>query len=189
MKTRRIELSLPIEPGTLPDPEAAVPVFHAWIRDRALAEVLVDVARYGHVANAPAVILVGQSGDYAIEVTPGGQRFVAVRKRDAASDADRLVDVAESLMTAAKLFSAALPRVGYRTDELTLRVLDRLNAPNTPETFTRIAEEVGAFARAWLGDVQLEHVADLAAPLTIRIRRPLNEPLDALVSRLPPRAV
>ena len=187
MKARRIELSLPIEAGTLPDPEDAVPVFHAWIGDETLGEVLVDVARYGHVANAPAVILVGLLSDYAIEVTPVGQRFAAVRKRDAATEEDRLGDVAERLLSAARLFGLALPQVRFRTDELTLRVLDRLNAPNTPETFTRIAEEVGVFARAWLGEVRLEHAADLAAPLAIRIHRSVNEPLDALASRLPGR--
>ena len=93
MKARRIELSLPIEAGTLPDPEDAVPVFHAWIGDQTLGEVLVDVARYGHVANAPAVILVGLVSDYACllytsdaadersSVDLGGRRIIKKKKQ------------------------------------------------------------------------------------------------------------
>ncbi|MBI3202771.1 MAG: hypothetical protein HYZ29_14625 [Myxococcales bacterium] len=184
MKARRIELSIPIEAGTLPDPEAVVPVFHAIIRDGSLGEVLVDVARYGHVKNAPAVVLVGHASDYVIEVTPEGLRFAAVRKRDAAPDDRRLLDVAERLLAAAQQVQAALPAVRFRTDELRIRVLDRLNAPNTPETFRRLSDEVGAFARRWLGEVTLEPGADPSAPLEIWIRRGKSEPLSALSARL-----
>lgn len=188
MKARRVELSLPIEAGTLPDPERVVPVFHAWIRDRAIDEVLVDVARYGHVKEGPVVMLVGQSSDYVIDVTHEGTRLAAVRKRDAASDAERLPDVAERLLVAAALLSAALPELRFRTDELTLRVLGRLNAPNTSETFALLSEEVGRFAREWLGPVELEHAGEPGGPLEIRLRRADNEPVAALSARLPARA-
>ena len=187
MKTHRIELSLPIEAGTLPDPERVVPVFHAWIRERLLDEVLVDVARYGHVKEGPAVLLVGHSGDYVIAVTPEGTRLSAVRKRGAAPDAERLADVAQRLVVAASLLEVALPEVRFRTDDLSLRLLDRLNAPNTPETFAALGREVAAFAREWLGAVELEHGDDRGGPLEIRIRRAQNEPVAQLAARLPAR--
>lgn len=188
MKARRVELSLPIEAGTLSDPERVVPVFHDWIREHATDDVLVDVARYGHVQQGPVVMLVGHASDYVIDVTPGGTRFAAVRKRDAATDAERLRDVAEHLCAAAALLGAGLPEVVFRTDELTLRVLDRLNAPNTPETFALLSEEVASFAREWLGPVTLEHAGEPGGPLEIRLRREQNEPIAALRARLPARA-
>lgn len=185
MKARRIELSLPIEAATLPDPEAVVPVFHAFIRDDALGEVLVDVARYGHVKNAPAVVLVGHASDYVIEVTPEGPRLAAIRKRGAAPDDRRLADVAGRLLTVARLVQAALPQIRFRTDELRLRVLDRLNAPNSPATYQQLVDEVLAFAGGWLGEVALEHGPDAAGPLEIRIRRDQSDPLETLWARLP----
>lgn len=188
MKAQRVELSLPIEAGTLPDPERVVPVFHAWIRDHATDEVLVDVARYGHVKLGPVVMLVGHASDYVIDVTPEGSRLCAVRKRDQAPETARLWDVAERLLGAAALLSAALPDVRFRTDELTLRLLDRLNAPNTAEGFAALSGEVSAFAREWLGPVELEHTGEPGGPLEIRLRREPNEPIAALRSRLPARS-
>jgi len=186
MKARRIELSLAIEPGTLPDPEAVVPVFHAWIRERALGETLVDVARYGHVRQGPVVILVGHSGDYVIDVTPNGTRFAAIRKRDAASESSRLGEAAERLLAAAVLLEAALPGLRLRTDELSLRVLDRLNAPSTPEALAACSEELTAFARPWLGEVAIEPATEPGGPLALRLTRAANEPAAALRARLPP---
>lgn len=186
MKARRVQLSLPIEAG-LPDPERVVPVFHAWIRDQALDEVLVDVARYGHVKQGPVVLLVGHAGDYVIEVTAEGTRLAAVRKRDAAPESERLRDVAERLLAAAELLAKALPELRFRTDSLSLVVLDRLHAPNTPDGFAALRDEVAAFAERWLGPSTLEHVPEPGGPLEIRIRRERNEPLAALRGRLPAR--
>ncbi|MBK7579364.1 MAG: hypothetical protein IPI67_04075 [Myxococcales bacterium] len=184
MKTRRIELSFPFEPGCLPDPELVVPIFHAWIRERALDEVLVDVARYGHVSEGPAVLLCGQATDYVIDVTRAGKRFATLRKRDAASDQERLADVARHAVRAAVLLEQSLPSVRLRTDLVTVRLIDRLNAPNTPQAFAALKEEVAAFARGWLGDAEVVHSDDPGGPLGFDLRRGRNEPVRSLLAGL-----
>jgi hypothetical protein len=185
MDVRRIELSLPIAGGTLPDPEVVVPVFHAWIRDRAIDEVLVDVARYGHVADGPAVMLVGHSGDWAIERSGSSVRLAAVRKRGAAPPADRLADAARRLFEAAGLLEAAVPGLRFETNELRLRFLDRLAAPNTTAAFADLTPEVERFMSAWLGPITLERIDEPGEPLALRIRRQGREPVGELRARLP----
>ncbi|MGC4094191.1 MAG: hypothetical protein QM756_41025 [Polyangiaceae bacterium] len=39
--------------------EAYVPVFHRWIRENVLNELMIDVVDYSHVAHGPEVVLLG----------------------------------------------------------------------------------------------------------------------------------
>jgi hypothetical protein len=47
--------------------ESYIPVFHRWIRDNVLNELLIDVVDYSHVPNGPEVVLLGHASDYMLE--------------------------------------------------------------------------------------------------------------------------
>jgi hypothetical protein len=186
MRARRVQLKLYARTGTLNDPERAAPVFHEWIRSAGADEILVDVARYAHVHEGPAVLLVGHETDYAIDLGEGRAGLVVTSKR-ARSAAPKPLSVlfARSFAAAHRIeTTAALAGWRFRTDELLLVVPDRLEAPNDDVTFARLEDEIRETARAWLGEVGLSREGGEREPFSVRLWRTEDEP----VAQLAPRA-
>lgn len=184
MRPSRIQLKLYAEPETLPDPERVVPVFHAWIRDRVLSELLVDVARYGHLHQGPAVILIGAEADYAVDLGEDRPGLLVTRKRGPESS-DALEDVLRRAFQAASLLEnrTELRGLAFRTDELLLVIPDRLSAPNDDAAFAELAPGIREVASRWLGPISLEREGDARQPFTLRIRREEHERLERLFDR------
>ena len=67
------------EPG-VPD-SAFVPIFHEWIRDRALGLVLLDVADYTHVPDSPGVMLIAHEAAFSLDRTDGRLGLLAQQRR------------------------------------------------------------------------------------------------------------
>jgi hypothetical protein len=106
-------------------PEDFVPIFHEWIRaDRLPDETLIDVADYSHLKEGPGVVLVAHRSAYGIDSVGGG---LGLTYRDG-SKAPRLEDTFVRALRACQ----ALENEGFhfRTDEVRIRFLDRLRAPN-----------------------------------------------------------
>jgi hypothetical protein len=183
MRAQRISLKLYVEPGTLPDPERTVPIFHGWIRDHTLPELLIDVARYGHVHEGPAVLLVGQHADYAIHQGEGRLGLVVTLRRDGAADGERLAELFTRTLRAAHLLEGALEGVRFRSDELLLSVVDRLAAPNSDATFAELAPEIRVAAERLLGPLSAAREGSEAEPFSVRLRREKNERVGELVTR------
>jgi len=185
MKARRIQLKLYAEPGTLEDPERAVPVFHDWIRRAEGDEVLVDVARYGHVHEGPSVILVGHETDYAIDLGEGRAGLLVTRKCAGSAEAVRLFELFARSIAAADRIERTAELAGwrFRTDEILLMVPDRLEAPNERATFERLAPEIRDAAANWLGEVKLEREGSSREPFSVRIWRSEDEPVARLSER------
>jgi hypothetical protein len=183
MKAHRVSLKLYAEPGTLSDPERVVPVFHAWIRDHTLPELLVDVARYGHVHQGPAVLLVGREADYAIHQSEGRIGLVVTLREHGASDEERLASLFARAFRAAELLEAALEPVRFRSDELVLSVVDRLRASNDADTLEALGPEIRSAAERVLGPVTLEREGDAGEPFLVRLRRSKNERIAEIVAR------
>src|SRR5258708_35336413 len=83
MEARKVQIKLFVDGGTEAlDPEPFVPVFHRYIRENTLKEVLVDVTDYAHVRRAPAVLLVGHASDYGVDFPEGRPGLLYVRKSE-----------------------------------------------------------------------------------------------------------
>jgi hypothetical protein len=52
-----------------------IPMYHRWIQQKALEDLLIDVADYSHVPAGPGVMLIAHEGNYALDET-GHQRGV-----------------------------------------------------------------------------------------------------------------
>lgn len=121
-----------------------VPVFHRWIRENVLGELLIDVVDYTHVPDGPAVVLIGHESDYSLDRTGGKLGFLYVNKR---APELKFPEALRRLFRAAALLeSETVPgdRVSFRTDELVIRVADRLHAPNDEHTHQRLEPELRA---------------------------------------------
>jgi len=128
------------------DVEGYVPVLHRWIRDNVLGELVIDVVDYSHVADGPEVVLIGHASDYAIDRGGGKLGLLYSNKREPESDDAFTAALAKALRAASLLEREEGPKqkLAFRTDELVLRVADRLNAPNTDATLTELQPKLRA---------------------------------------------
>lgn len=169
--------------GELPvDPARFIDVFHAWIRDGLLDELLVDVADYRLVPAGPGVLLVGHEADYSMDHTDNRWGLRYNRKAPlAGSNEDRFRQALGSAANACQLLEEHFADDGplkFSRQEFELFINDRAMAPNTPETFEACKPEMGAFLTKVLGhgEFSVEHHSDPRSRfgVTVRLTRPFD---------------
>lgn len=151
MSLQRVSVAVPFV-GEV-DPEAFVPVFHDWIRRGAVEGLLIDVARYAHVHRGPGIMLVGHEGDYAVDLLGGRTSLRYTLKRDVPGNPRELVARAVRRLAGAIAEARDVPGVELDDREIDVRVYDRLQAPNTPETAASLSGEIEAGVADVLGTV------------------------------------
>src|SRR4051794_21881369 len=139
-----------------------VPVFQSWIQMHAVEDHLaIDVADYEHVPDGPGTVLVTHEANFSLDNGGGRPGLLYQRKQPLPGGfGGRLGTIfSATLQGAARLEEN--PGLEFRTDEISLRIADRLLAPNTAETFATVKPELEAFLRKLLGSAsfQLEHKA------------------------------
>jgi hypothetical protein len=157
--------------------ELFVPVFHDWIREKALDLVMLDVADYSHVPEGPGVMLVTHELHFALDRSDGRLGLLAQRRID--FDGTGVEAVADTLRHALRFASllVADPRVKGRLDfdlsGLRIEANDRLRAPNTAEgygAFEPLVRE--AVARVFPGvDLEVSRIEnDARDRLSVAVR-------------------
>src|SRR4051812_2086535 len=103
MDVYRIGIKLFLQNPSGVEREKFVPVFHHWIQEQGLSNhLLIDVADYMHVANAPGVVLVSHEANLSIDDSEGPLGLLYQRKRPfAGTFVDRLSSVFGSALEAA----------------------------------------------------------------------------------------
>lgn len=122
--------------------EQFVPVLHRWIREKLLDELVIDVVDYTHVKDGPAIVLIGHEFDYALDRGEGRLGLLYVNKRGDARVQEALTRTLKVGVLLEREASGGGLR--FRGDELLIRVADRLNAPNTDETYEQLLPELRA---------------------------------------------
>lgn len=191
MTPQRLSIKIYFSDGGAIDPPRIVPLFHAWIRDRTLEGVLVDVADYKHVHEGPATVLIGHEADYAVDLSEGRPGLTITRKRprpagfgeDVRGSLRRLLLAARAL----RRKPDPHPSVDFRTDDLRIEALDRLRFSNTPENAASLGREAEAALREVYAGAGLRissGESDARQPLTLRVSAPGAPDLDRLLERL-----
>ena len=129
--------------------DAFIAVFHRWIKERILPELVIDVANYVHVPEGPGVVLIGHGSDYFIDEGEGRLGLLHNRKRAGPRSEDRLGDLVRRTLHAAALLEREPSLAGklkFETNELLFRINDRLVAPNTDATFAAVEGELHSLA-------------------------------------------
>jgi hypothetical protein len=174
------------EPGVTP--ETFIPIFHAWIKNRVLPELMIDVASYAHVPKGPGVILIGHACDYFIDEGEGRLGLLHNRKRQAAGPTERLADAFRRALHAAILLQrepALVGKLHFFTNELLFRINDRLAAPNTQASFDAVRPELDELVGTMLaGPYELERVGDARSLFGVRIVTPVQAELETLLARV-----
>lgn len=190
MEARKVQVKLFVDSPKDVDVDPIVPVFHEWIRHKALDELLIDVTDYAHVHQAPALLLVGHGSDYAIDFAEGHAGLLYSRKREFPGDAEATVKDAfvRALRAAKKLEGeSSLPApIRFRGDELLFRVNDRLLGANNDETKKAVVPVVQKVLKGLYGDTPftVEAVGTPRELFTLRVRAPGVQGIDALLKRV-----
>jgi hypothetical protein len=128
---------------------AFIPLFHRWIQQKALENLLIDVADYSHVKSGPGIVLVAHEGNYAIDETGNRRGLVYYSKHILPGGLEkRLEIVCRHALIACKLLQnnqEINSRLIFPGKELQLFANDRLHAPNTDETWDKLQPVVQGF--------------------------------------------
>jgi hypothetical protein len=183
--------------------EALIPVFHRWIKDGVLPELMIDVANYLHVPEGPGVVLIGHGSDYFMDQGEGRLGLLHNRKRagppqaartpersEGANDTldERLTDLARRTLHAAALLEGDPTLAGklrFATGELLFRVNDRLGAPSSDATFVAVRPELEELGRRiFAGPFELTRAGGPKDLFAVRMTSHALAPLATLLERV-----
>ena len=182
MNLQHVNVKIPVDGELAIDLERLIEVFHRWISEQSMQELLIDVADYRHVPMGPGIVLVGHEADYALDNT--GNRYGLLYNRKApleGSNGDRLLQALRAAAGACSLLEAEFEGLKFSRQEFELSINDRALAPNTAETRAVFRAELEAFLRDVLGasDFHLDDDRDprcrvgarvtLSSPMELRI--------------------
>jgi hypothetical protein len=167
-----------------------IPIYHRWIQDKALDDLLIDVADYSHVPSGPGVMLIAHEGNYALDETGHERGVVYYSKQKLTGELpERFAQVAYKALRAAQLMSSDTDLEGklrVSGTELQFFANDRLSAPNTDEAYGEIEPAFKRFLdRLYDGaPYTLSREKDPKERLSLRVQVKATVNVDTLLSRL-----
>lgn len=168
---------------------AFIAAFHAFIREKSVEGILIDVADYGHVPEGPGVVLIGHDVDYSIDMNEGQAGLLTVGKRlGGGSIAEHLDDTVRKCLLAVKAVAAnGSTGTEFATGTLKVQIIDRLAAPNTDEGYAACQGEFEALAKRLFGDgasVERSDAGEPRKPVAVTIAGAGATDVDGLLARL-----
>lgn len=148
----RYKLTIFADPVSAVSAKGIIPVFHKWIREQSIDELLIDVADYTHLPSGPNALLVGHEANLAIETSADCVGLCYIRKRNAQEKlVQNLVSGATTLLQAAQMLESDSDAMlngtfTFQTDKLVFSPNDRLLAPNTPDVAKALEKTLQSFA-------------------------------------------
>jgi hypothetical protein len=190
MEAEKIQFKLFATPDSADaaPPEAFIAIFHRWIKERLLPELLIDVANYVHVPKGPGIVLIGHGCDYFMDQGEGRLGLLFSRKRSGPPPAERLLDAARRTFHAALLLERDAELGGklrFASGELVFRINDRLRAPNTEETLAAVRPELEEFARrVFAAPFELVRLGGPQELFAVRVTSRATAPLATYLERV-----
>lgn len=167
-----------------------IPIFHRWIQNKALDDLLIDVADYSHVHAGPGILLVAHEGNYGIDETGNRRGLLYYSKHPLQGDlTERLATVCRKTLKACQLLEREPElegRIKFRGEELQLFANDRLAAPNTDETFAEVEPVVTEFlTKLYSGEeCRLNREPDPKERFSVTVKAPAPVEVGILLDRL-----
>ena len=139
MEIQHFRVKLFAAPESHPKLRDAIPVFHRWIQNKSLPEMMIDVSDYEHVPSGPGIILVCHDAIYGLDEGKGRLGLVYNRRTALnGSVEDRLQQAVKSAGSAAALLEQEPEFSGklhFNRNAWEVTVNDRMLAPNNEATW------------------------------------------------------
>jgi hypothetical protein len=175
MDTHKINIKLFAESDTF-KPTEFVPIFHRWIQTQSLdGHLLIDVADYAHVPAGPGTLVVASEANIHMDRGENRLGLLYVRKQPIAGATGTFREqlrgvLLEAIKAAVKMEDEPdlAGRLRFKPGEISIRLNDRLNSPNTVETFNAVKADVTAVLDELFGpgSTTIEH-ANASSPLQL----------------------
>ncbi|MCZ6675261.1 MAG: hypothetical protein O7C75_20195 [Verrucomicrobia bacterium] len=171
--------------------EELIPVFHRWIKDKSLDDMLIDVADYSHVYAGPGTMLVAYEGNYAYEESGNRRGLVYYAKTELSGNMiERLKTVCTKALKACLLIEAddeINGRISFNAGEIQVIANDRLHAPNNEQTFAAFEPVLQEFFTQLFNDTnyQYERGTDPRERFTVNVKTTDKVTIKQLLNRLP----
>jgi hypothetical protein len=172
-------------------PSEFVPVFQRWIQQQVLPDhLLIDVADYAHVPAGPGTVLVSSQANLYTDRGENRLGLLYARKLPLEGTfQERLMHIVGETLKAAALLEtdpALAGRLNFKTDEIVIRLNDRLLAPNTAETFAEVKADFAALSDQLFGPgkAKIEYEPSALKVFEVRIKSNSTASVQAVVERL-----
>ena len=179
MNLQHVNVKIFVDGVLAVDPRRFIEVFHRWVAEQSMDELLIDVADYRHVPAGPGIMLVGHEADYSMDNTGNrwGLRYNCKATREG-SNADRLSHALQSAAKACSLLESEFSDLKFANDSFELSINDRALAPNTDETFSACKSELTTFLQSELGESNAEftHANDPRRIFSVAVK--LSKPME-----------
>ena len=134
----------------------AIAIFHRWIQQNKLPELLIDVADYRHVPDGPGIVLMAHDAVYSLDQSKGRLGLLYTRRSmdPAETPEARLQGAIAAARRAAALIEAEpefAGRLRFEARSVEVSVNDRLLTPNTDASFAQLEPVVRAVIDAEWG--------------------------------------
>lgn len=160
-----------------------VEVFHHWIQRQAIPDhLLIDVADYAHAAEGPGTVLVSREANFYTDRRENRLGLLYLRKLASPGDFRQRLRYAviETAKAAAMLEQDPLldGKLKFRTDEIEIRLNDRLLAPPSEQTLGELRPDLDAIGQEALGGTMITIEPHLAPQELFEVRLKLQQSGD-----------
>lgn len=169
--------------------EPAIPMYHRWIQESLLDELLIDIADYHHVPDGPGVMLIGHQNNYSLDLAFGRLGLLYNSKLPTEGTlSEKLQSAYAHALAAATLVEddpAFRGQLEFNAGELEVIFNDRLLAPNTSETWNAVKPVLQDFFTTTFGQdaFSLEHVGEPRERLRVAVHASKPLPVSSLLDR------
>ena len=189
MELHRIGVKLFVDGGAETPLTDYIPVFHRWIQERRLEDLLVDVVDYSHVHHGPGILLVAHEGNYAMDEGAGRRGLSYYGKHTLqGSLSERLAAVCRKALAACRLLEQETGPAQTRFERAGLEIFanDRLAAPNTEATHSALRPALEELtAKLYSGaNCAYAREPDEAERFSVRIRCDQSPSIEEMLERL-----
>ena len=190
MDVHKIGIKIFAEQNNSIDLPELIPVFHHWIQNELLDNLLIDVADYSHVQSGPGVVLVAHEGNYAFDETDNRRGMVYYSKQDMDGNfQDRLVTVCHHVLRACQLLQddeKTRDQIKFQGSSIQVFSNDRLMAPNTDETFSLLEGELKKFLDRLYPGTEYDLTRETDPKERFKVNVTVNEAvqIDTLLERI-----
>ena len=155
MELQRVNVKIFLDGELTVPSERFIEVFHDWIREKAVGDLLIDVADYRHVPKGPSVLLVGDEADFCMDQTGGRWGLLYNRKAllDGTND-QRFSQAFAAAGKACNLLESKFTTEGplrFSRQEFEIVINDRALATNTDKTYEACKDDLETFVTRTLG--------------------------------------